>query len=63
LTSINADVLYDERGREFWWENWRRQDMIRFGKYLPPFQKKKTLAMRKYLVFPIPYEQWQLIQT
>lgn len=32
-------VLYDERGREFFDENWRRNDMIRFGhfedKYFP----------------------------
>ena len=56
LTSINADVLYDERGRELWWENWRRQDMIRFGKYLKPFQEKGE-SEEKYLLFPIPYEQ------
>ena len=56
LTSINPDVLLDERGREFWWENWRRQDMIRFGKYLQPFQEKEQ-SEEKYLLFPIPYEQ------
>jgi len=57
LTSINLDVLYDERGREFWWENWRRQDMIRFGRYLEPFQAKENQSETKYLLFPIPYEQ------
>ena len=56
LTSINLDVLLDERGRELWWENWRRQDMIRFKKYLLPFQEKDQ-SDPKYLIFPIPYEQ------
>ncbi|MGZ5134624.1 MAG: RagB/SusD family nutrient uptake outer membrane protein [Flavitalea sp.] len=57
LSSINLDVLYDERGRELWWENWRRQDMIRFGEYLLPFQEKYYQSDPKYLLFPIPYEQ------
>lgn len=57
LSSINLDVLLDERGRELWWENWRRQDMIRFKKYLLPFQEKEYQSDSKYLIFPIPYEQ------
>jgi len=57
LSSIDLDVLLDERGQELWWENWRRQDMIRFGKYLLPFQEKKYQSDPKYLLFPIPYEQ------
>ena len=57
LTSINPDILLDERGRELWWENWRRQDMIRFGKFLLPFQEKDYPSDPKYLLFPIPNEQ------
>jgi starch-binding outer membrane protein, SusD/RagB family len=57
LTSLNPDDLLDERGRELWWENWRRQDMIRFGKFLLPFQQKDYTSDSKYLLFPIPYEQ------
>ncbi len=57
LSSINLDVLLDERGRELWWENWRRQDMIRFEKFLLPFQEKNYQSDLKYLIFPIPYEQ------
>jgi hypothetical protein len=57
LSSINPDILYDERGRELWWENWRRQDMVRFKKYLLPFQEKEYQSDPKYLIFPIPYEQ------
>jgi len=38
-------------------ENWRRQDMIRFEKFLEPFQEKDDPSDPKYLLFPIPYEQ------
>jgi len=57
LNDVNLDTLYNERGRELWWENWRRQDMIRFGTYLKPFQQKEATSDPKYLLFPIPYEQ------
>jgi hypothetical protein len=57
LSSVNTDVLLDERGREFWCEGWRRQDMIRFKQFLKPFQEKDYESAPKYLVFPIPDEQ------
>jgi hypothetical protein len=49
--------MLDERGRELWWEGWRRQDMIRFGKFLLPFQEKDHHSEKKYLIYPIPDEQ------
>jgi len=57
LSSLTPDNLLDERGRELWWENWRRQDMIRFERFLEPFQEKEDPSDPKYLLFPIPYEQ------
>jgi hypothetical protein len=57
LSSINPDTLLNERGRELWWENWRRQDMIRFGTFLKPFEEKDYESDPKYILFPIPYEQ------
>jgi hypothetical protein len=57
MSSVNLDILFDERGKELWWENWRRQDMIRFKKFLLPFQEKDYQSDPKYLLFPIPYEQ------
>jgi len=57
LSSVTLDDLFDERGRELWWENWRRQDMIRFKKFLLPFQEKDYQSDPKYLLFPIPYDQ------
>lgn len=57
LSTVDLDHVYDERGRELWWEGWRRQDMIRFKKFLLPFQEKNYISDPKYLLFPIPDEQ------
>jgi len=32
--TLNADNLLKERGYELYWENYRRSDLIRFGKYV-----------------------------
>jgi hypothetical protein len=32
-SSVTEDILLDERARELYWENWRRNDLIRFDKY------------------------------
>jgi starch-binding outer membrane protein, SusD/RagB family len=57
LSSIDLKVLLAERGRELWWECWRRQDMIRFGKFLDTFQEKDDKSDPKYLLYPIPEDQ------
>ncbi len=57
LVNVNLDNLIDERGRELWWEGWRRQDLIRFQKFLLPFQEKVYISDPKYLLFPIPADQ------
>ncbi len=57
LSSLNLDILLDERGREMWWEGWRRQDLIRFKQFLQPFQEKNYVSDQKYLIFAIPSEQ------
>ena len=40
-----------------WWEGWRREDTIRFNKFLFPFEEKDYSSDRKYLLFPIPNGQ------
>jgi hypothetical protein len=62
MVSVNLDQLLDERGREMYWEGWRRNDLIRFGKFLQPWQEKAQSNPRN-LLFPIPSDQLAVIQT
>ncbi|HET9506079.1 MAG TPA: RagB/SusD family nutrient uptake outer membrane protein [Hymenobacter sp.] len=57
LTSVNLTNIYDERGRELYLEQWRRQDMVRFSTFLGPIQQGPTSSDPKYLVYPIPNQQ------
>ena len=56
LGSLTLDNLLDERAREMYLESWRKQDLIRFGKFLVPWQEKAA-SDPKYLFFPIPNGQ------
>lgn len=53
LTEMNLDLLFRERGFEFYWEHQRRTDMIRFGKYEDQWTEKTNSDVNKRL-FPIP---------
>jgi hypothetical protein len=53
LTSMNLDLLFRERGFEFYWELLRRTDMIRFGKYEDSWTEKDDKNKLKR-VFPLP---------
>ncbi len=53
LTSMTLDLLFRERGFEFYWEHQRRTDMIRFGKYEGTWTEKTNNDVKKRL-FPIP---------
>lgn len=52
-TDVNLDSVYNERCREFTWETWHRNDMIRFGKYEGTWGFK-TDADPNHRIFPIP---------
>jgi hypothetical protein len=45
--------VYNERIREFAWEGWHRNDMIRFGKFEGSWGFK-TDADPNHRIFPIP---------
>ncbi|GAB2768176.1 hypothetical protein GCM10027275_08360 [Rhabdobacter roseus] len=53
LTAMSLDLLYRERGFEFYWEMVRRTDMIRFGKYEGTWTEKTNTDKNKR-IFPIP---------
>lgn len=53
LTSMSLDILFKERGFEFYWEMLRRSDMIRFGKYEGTWTEKTNTDKLKR-IFPIP---------
>lgn len=59
MTLVNADNVYDpttllaERGRELYWESYRRTDLIRFGVFMKPWALKPA-SDAAHLVFPIP---------
>lgn len=54
-TVISAvEDMLDVRARELWWEMKRRNDLIRFGKYLEPRLLKPNVSDPRYLLMPIP---------
>jgi hypothetical protein len=59
LASVSLEGIYAERSREFAWEGWRRNDMIRFGKYEGTWGFK-TNAETYRRIFPIPTNAFAL---
>ncbi len=57
LATVDLNAIYDERGKELYWEGWRRNDMIRFGKFLAAKTLKPDVSPTSRLLFPIPNEQ------
>jgi hypothetical protein len=53
LTAVTADAILAERGRELAWEGWRRNDMIRFGKFSTA-RKFMAVTDKTRELFPIP---------
>jgi hypothetical protein len=56
LASLTEEELLDERGRELYTEGWRRNDLIRFGKFKDSWQFKggENTADGHTDLFPIP---------
>ena len=53
LTNLTLADILKERGFELYWEGFRRQDLIRFGRFKDAWQEKPPTDGRKAL-FPIP---------
>ncbi|HLO80072.1 MAG TPA: RagB/SusD family nutrient uptake outer membrane protein [Chitinophagaceae bacterium] len=56
--TLTAQNILDERGRELYWEGWRRNDQVRFGTFLNPVgPTRPTKSGNERLIFPIPNQQ------
>ncbi len=56
LTTLTEEELLAERGREMFYEGWRRQDLIRFGRWTGTWDFKPASAPHTILM-PIPANQ------
>jgi hypothetical protein len=57
LADLTRDKILDERGFEFLWENFRRQDQIRTGHWLEPWTLKAASDGPHRVLYPIPQIQ------
>jgi starch-binding outer membrane protein, SusD/RagB family len=71
VTTVTLDDLLDERARELYWENWRRNDLIRFDKYEKEYPIPGDVKTQGYdqnymapdvrrRIFPIPITEIKL---
>lgn len=63
-SAVTSQFIIDERGRELYWEGWRRQDLIRFnlftgGQYLWNWKGSANgSVLPSYMnLYPIPHDQ------
>ena len=54
LGTVDATALLAERGRELYYEGWRRNDLIRFGKFNDPVDQRPAKSALFRTVYPIP---------
>ncbi|MBC7745090.1 MAG: RagB/SusD family nutrient uptake outer membrane protein [Flavobacterium sp.] len=54
VASVDDKVLLAERGRELYWEGWRRNDQIRFGTFNEPVDQRSAKSDPTRTLFPIP---------
>ena len=55
--TIDATELLAERGRELFSEAWRRNDLVRFGKYTATWYGKPAVDPAYINLFPVPLSQ------
>jgi starch-binding outer membrane protein, SusD/RagB family len=53
-TDLTLDRILNERGYEFYWDNCRRNDLIRFNKYCDARYEKPAVTPVYKILFPVP---------
>lgn len=54
LGAVDATVMLAERGRELYYEGWRRNDQIRFEKFNDPVDQRPLATDKTRTIYPIP---------
>ena len=54
LISVDENTLLEERGRELYVEYWRRNDLVRFGRFTASWGLKEVADQDHLNLFPIP---------
>jgi len=54
LGSVDEAAMLAERGRELYWEAWRRNDQIRFGTFNNPVDQRPIASDKTRTLYPIP---------
>lgn len=60
VMGITLEALLDERAREFAWEAWRRNDLIRFGKFEDAWGFNPGGQAPTYRIYPVPTSEMRL---
>lgn len=55
-SAVDLPLLLAERGRELYWEGWRRSDEIRFGTFLAPVDQRPSTSPANRVLFPFPQQ-------
>ncbi|WP_090526217.1 RagB/SusD family nutrient uptake outer membrane protein [Mucilaginibacter sp. NFR10] len=54
LATVDLAAMLAERGRELYWEGWRRNDLIRFEKFNDPVDQRPAKTDKSKTIYPIP---------
>jgi hypothetical protein len=54
LSTVTLTDMLAERGRELYWEGWRRNDLVRFEKFNDPVDQRPTKTDKTRTVYPLP---------
>jgi hypothetical protein len=54
LGAVDATTMLAERGRELYYEGWRRNDLVRFEKFNDPVDQRPNATDKTKTLYPVP---------